>query len=130
MKTQILGLVLSVTLLSNCASINSVSLTPIPADRKYQVRSDRSKVIILGFNFNNDFVDDVVEDLKRQCPNGKVSGLLTKDENINYFLYIVWKKQLTATGYCVGNATANFRKPKARGAASDQNENSTGESEL
>lgn len=86
-----------------CAHVNSVSLTPIPADRKKPVRTEKSKVIFLGFNFDNDFIDTIVEDLKRQCPNGKVAGILTKDENIDYFLYIVWKKQITATGYCVNN---------------------------
>ena len=98
-------------LVSGCASINSLSLTPIPADRK---------VIILGFNFDNDFVDGMVDDLRRQCPNVKVTGILTKDENINYFLYLVWKKQVTATGYCVTTGTAKADKPKARGTASDE----------
>ncbi|GEM_PF-981080 len=87
--------------LSSCASINSVSLTPIPSERNKKVRTEKSKIIFLGFNFDNDFVDDAVEDLKKQCPNGQVTGLLTKDENINYFLYFVWKKQITASGFCV-----------------------------
>lgn len=96
-------LLVSILCLTHCASINSLSLTPIPQDRKSHVKTEKSKVIILGFNFDNDFVDEVVDDLKRQCPNGKVSGLLTKDENINYFLYFVWKKQITATGYCISS---------------------------
>lgn len=100
MKSVIVILVAGI-MMSGCASINSVSITPIPAQRKAQVQTLKSKVIFLGFNFDNDFVDDAVVDLKRQCPNGQVTGLLTKDENINYFLYIVWKKQITATGYCV-----------------------------
>lgn len=87
--------------MGGCASVNSVSLTPIPAERKAPVRVEKSKVIILGFNFDNDFIDQMVVDLQRQCPKGKVTGILTKDENINYFLYFVWKKQVTATGYCV-----------------------------
>jgi len=106
-------------LLSNCASVNSVSLTPIPAERKSLVRTQMSKTIFLGFNFDNDFIDEIVDDLKRQCPNGKVSGLLTKDENINYFLYFVWKKQITATGYCVPSASVSANKRKTRGTASD-----------
>lgn len=97
--------IMSLLLLASCASINSVSLTPIPSERKSPVKTEKSKVIILGFNFDNDFVDEVVDDLKNQCPNGKVTGILTKDEDINYFLFFVWKKQVTATGFCVNSNT-------------------------
>jgi hypothetical protein len=97
---------LTAGLTTGCASLNSVSVTPIPAQRKNIVQSQHSKLIFLAFNFDNDFVDDVVTDLKQQCPNGKVTGLLTKDENINYFLYFVWRKQITATGYCVPHGTS------------------------
>jgi hypothetical protein len=117
-------------LLSGCASLNSVSLTPIPAERKNIVKTEKSKVIFLGFNFDNDFIDGAVDDLKRQCPSGKVTGLLTKDENINYFLYIVWKKQITATGFCVPNSSASAntikvkdsKNKKSRGSASEEPE--------
>ncbi len=98
-------------LVSSCASINSVSLTPIPPTRNAPVRAQKSRVIFLGLNFDNDFVDGVVDELRRQCPNGKVTGLLTKDETINYFLFFVYKKQVTANGYCVPNAPMNS-KPK------------------
>lgn len=84
-----------------CASLVSVSLTPIPAQRDHQVQVEKSKVIVLGFNFDNDFVDQMVTDLKQQCPNGKVTGILTKDEAIDYFLFFVWKRRVTATGYCL-----------------------------
>ena len=100
MKNLFVSTVLLTLFLSSCASVNSVSLTPIPAERGNKVFTTASKTIFLGFNFDNDFIDQSVEDLKRQCPNGKISGVLTKDENINYFLYFVWKKQITVTGYC------------------------------
>ena len=83
-----------------CASVQSVSLTSIPAGRDHKIQSETSKFIVLGFNFNNDFIDEMKEDLQRQCPNGKISGILTKDEVIDYFLMIFWKRQVTATGYC------------------------------
>lgn len=86
--------------LSGCASVNSVSLTPIPAHRALPVKAEASKTIFLAFNFDNDFVDEIVEDLKRQCPKGVVSGILTKDETISYFL--VFKRHVVATGYCNG----------------------------
>jgi uncharacterized lipoprotein YajG len=112
-------------ILSSCASVNSVSLTPIPADRHQPIKVEASKVIVLGLNFDNDFVDQLVSDLQRKCPKGKVTGILTKDENINYFLYLVWKKQVTATGYCVSNATAgNNSTSSKRGTASVNDEDS------
>jgi hypothetical protein len=113
MKSLIAILLVAGIMMSGCASINSVSLTPIPTQRKTSVRTEKSKIIFLGFNFDNDFVDDAVEDLKTQCPNGQVTGLLTKDETVLYFLFIVWKKKITATGYCVA-----MEKNKKRDTAS------------
>jgi hypothetical protein len=86
--------------LMHCASVNSVSLTSIPAAKDHQVKSTTSKIIFLGFNFNNDYVDNMTEDLQRQCPNGKITGILTKDETINYFLFFVWERRVTAKGFC------------------------------
>lgn len=126
---KLLLVTMSLIFLAGCASINSISLTPIPAERKAQVKTEKSKVIFMGFNFENDFVNSIVDDLKRQCPNGKVTGILTKDEDINYFLYIVWKKQITATGFCVPNTMASSTKNKSRGTASEATEDSL-ESEL
>jgi hypothetical protein len=85
---------------AGCASINSVSLTSIPSSKEREVKTSASRVIFLGFNFNNDYVDDMVENLQRQCPNGKISGILTKDESINYFLFFVRERRVTARGYC------------------------------
>lgn len=93
-----------------CASVNSVSLTPIPANRSRPVQADVSRWIILGFNFDNDYIDPLVEDLKKQCPNGVISGILTKDETISYFL--VFKKHVSTTGFCNSDATS----PKQVGA--------------
>lgn len=105
--------------LLGCASVNSVSLTPIPSNRAKQVRAEVSKVIILGFSFDNDFIDPLVSDLKNQCPNGVVSGILTKDETISYLL--VFKKRVIATGFCsqVGKKTAS--KNRKRIPSADEN---------
>ncbi len=88
------------TLGMGCVSVESISLTSIPARRDAPVRTEKSKIIFLGFNFNNDFVDELVGDLKNQCKDGIVSGILTKDEVVNYFLMIVYSRRVTATGYC------------------------------
>lgn len=117
MKNKILSLVvLSLALLGiGCASVNSVSLTPIPSNRSKVVKAEVSKLIILGFNFDNDFIDGLVGNLKQQCPNGVVSGILTKDEIISYFLAHTHK--VTATGYC--NAGGTAQAPKGRTTASE-----------
>lgn len=88
-------------LLSGCTSLQTVSLTSIPAQRSNVVKAEVSKTIILGFNFDNDFVDQLESQLKNKCANGQITGILTKDEVVDYFLMIVWKHQVTATGYCV-----------------------------
>lgn len=110
--TSLVGLSL---LAGGCASINSVSLTPIPAGRSNMVRAQVEKTIILGFNFDNDFINPLVNDLKRQCPNGVVSGILTKDEVISYVF--VFTHRVVATGYCSSGATA--KNGRGRGTASE-----------
>lgn len=95
-------IIVTVSLLASglvgCAHVNSVSLTPIPANRTHKVSAETSRWIVLGFNFDNDYIDSLVEDLKRDCPNGVVSGILTKDETIAYLL--VFKKHVAVTGFC------------------------------
>jgi hypothetical protein len=85
---------------TSCVHVNSVSLTQIPSTRSHQIKADTSKIIILGFNFDNDYVDKLNDDLKGQCPGGKVQGILTKDETTQYFMFFVIKRSVTATGYC------------------------------
>lgn len=85
----------------SCRSVQSVSLTQIPPQRDKPVEAEVSKFIFLGFNFNNDFVDDLVVQLKDSCKGGQVKGILTKDEAINYFLWIFHTRRITARGYCV-----------------------------
>lgn len=100
-------LVFLVSQISGCAIVNSVSLTPIPSQRSHPVRAQVEKLIFLGFSFDNDFIDPLVSELKDKCPNGVVSGILTKDETISYFL--VFRKRVVATGFC-SIATASSAK--------------------
>ncbi len=97
----IAGIISSAALLPGCASVQSVSLTSIPAKKGSEVRAEASRLIILGLNFNNDFIDDMADDLKSQCKGGQIRGILTKDEAINYFLFLVYSRRVTATGYCL-----------------------------
>ncbi len=89
---------------SGCATLQSVSITPIPADRSRPVAARSHDWVILGFKFNNDFVDVVRDDLQRQCPQGKVTGLMTKQETYMHLYLIIfpfWKRVVEARGYCV-----------------------------
>ncbi len=98
-------LFVALLLVNGCTHINSVSLTPIPSQRSQPVRAEVSRTIFLGFNFDNDYIDPLVDDLKRQCPNGVVSGILTKDQTTSYL--IVFTKRVIATGYCNNARSAN-----------------------
>lgn len=99
MKKFLTSIILS-AFATSCVHVNSVSLTQIPNTRSQQLKAEASKIIILGLNFDNDYVDKINDDLKGQCPNGKVQGILTKDETTQYFLFFVIKRSVTATGYC------------------------------
>lgn len=111
-----LAFILIAMTLSACASINSVSLTPIPANRSKEVRAEVSKTIFLAFSFDNDFINPLVDNLKSQCPNGVVSGILTKDEVISYIF--VFTHRVIATGYC--NVAQVSNTPRKRSSASEE----------
>lgn len=99
-KIALSTLILISTILPACASLNSVSLTPVPANRGNVVTAEADRWIILGFNFDNDYADQVSGELARKCQGGKISGILTKDEAYMYFLFFVMKKRVAATGFC------------------------------
>ena len=82
---------------SGCASLHSVSVTSIPQNRNQKVSANVSKWIVLGLNFNNDYVDELTESLRRKC-DGKVTGILTKYESTLFL--IASKNEITATGFC------------------------------
>ncbi|RYZ63353.1 MAG: hypothetical protein EOP05_23755 [Proteobacteria bacterium] len=103
-------LLTSIFVISGCASINSVSLTPVPAKRSQVVTAQVEKT-------DNDYIDGLVTELKQKCPNGIVSGILTKDETISYF--IVYTKRISATGFCnVAQAKEATNLKKGRSSAS------------
>jgi hypothetical protein len=90
---------LALPLLAACTSLQSVSVTQVPSDRSRPVRAEVSSTALFGIHFDNDFVDELRDDLIRQCPNGKVTGILTKHQSTLYV--IVSTRKVIATGYCV-----------------------------
>lgn len=95
---NLLNLVVASIIGVSCASVNTISVSSIPKERSRMVKAVASRLIILGFNFDNDFVDSLVDDLKSQCKGGMVSGILTKDEVISYVF--AHKRVITARGFC------------------------------
>lgn len=82
-----------------CASLKSVSMTSFPKDRSKVVKAKVSKFVFLAFNFNNDFVLDLVPELQNKCPKGKVTGITSKYETRWYF--IGYSMIVTSEGFCV-----------------------------
>ena len=92
-----------------CVSLNSVSISPIPADRSRKVSAEASTMTFLGVAFSNAFVDTLTVDLASQCPNGSVKGILTYFENTIYFIMV--ERRVQATGYCVVDSPADNSLP-------------------
>jgi hypothetical protein len=89
-------------LLTACTSLQSVSVTQFPSDRSRPVHAKVSNTALLGIHFDNDFVDPLADNLLRQCPRGRITGLVTKQESSVYV--IVQVRRVIATGYCVYDA--------------------------
>lgn len=85
----------------DCVFLKSVSITPQPPDRSKKIEAEVSKFVVLAFNFNNDFLDELPTKLSTQCPDGKITGIVTKYEDINYFL--AHTMRVKSTGYCIKN---------------------------
>ena len=86
------------SLLQGCVSLESVSLTQIPEERTNLVTADAHDYVFLGIVTQNDFANEAVEALKKKCPGGKLTGILTKQQSTSYFL--VSKREVIASGYC------------------------------
>ena len=102
MNTHSFGYLLSLGALltgAGCASLQSVSVTNIPTERARPIQATANNPAFLGIHFDNDFADGVPEALRRQCPNGKVTGVYAKYETTWYVL--VENRSVTAKAYCV-----------------------------
>lgn len=85
---------------TGCVHVNGLSVTAIPAERGTVVSATaESKLAVLGIGLDQEWMDNLVNDLRAQCEGGVVSGILTKDEQISYV--VADRRRVTATGYCV-----------------------------
>jgi hypothetical protein len=88
-------------LCSGCVHMRSISTTSIPVERDNAVESTGYRFLFLMINFKNDYVNEMTKDLAGQCPDGRVEGILTKQEDIMYFPLFAHAVRVSATGYCV-----------------------------
>jgi hypothetical protein len=96
-----LGLIAILMAQTGCVHLQSLSQSTIPSERTQMVRAEAYRFFFLMFNFNNDYVNDMAEQLANQCPKGHVKGVLTKHEGITYFPIIAHATRVEARGYCV-----------------------------
>lgn len=99
MITRIIFMALAVVMFSGCVSLNSISQTSIPAERDKQVMASSSQWTFLGIAFSNTFVNKAVDELKTQCPGGKVQGILTKYDDVYFFPIFV--RRVNVSGFCL-----------------------------
>jgi hypothetical protein len=97
--------VAAILALSGCASLQSVSMTQVPAERSGSVEAESSSWGFLGIFFSNEFADEAVSKLRDACPNGKLTGVYTKYENRFYLLMV--KRSVRTSAFCqpVGKST-------------------------
>lgn len=91
---------------SGCVSLKSVSLSSIPKNRSNPIEAEVSRFVFLGLSFENNFVNELTDDLKNQCQGGVISGVLTKHET--KFWLIGHTDRVVANAYCDKSSMAQF----------------------
>ena len=110
---------LAMTMLTGCVHLESVSTTSVPEDRTRVVEVEASRFVFMYLNFDNDYVSELSEGLAKDCPKGRVEGVLTKFESITWFPAFAHTMRITATGYCVEReapASPETAQPEAESA--------------
>ncbi|PKH87749.1 hypothetical protein [Colwellia sp. Bg11-28] len=97
LKNTILFSVLAMSL-TGCVGLNTVSMTQIPAHRDNVITTSSSSWNFIGINFSNAFVDEAIDELKGQCPTGKIEGVYTKHQTTGYVL--MFKREVVVSAYC------------------------------
>ena len=96
-----LFLLVSLLALVSCAQVRSVSQTSIPVKRNKVVKAEVTNNIFFLFNFSTNYLNTLTDQLRNNCPKGRVEGILTKDVMITYFPIIFHREHITAEGLCV-----------------------------
>jgi len=116
-------------LFSGCVHMRSISTTSIPAARDKAIQAEAYRFLFLLINFNNQYVDTLTRDLAQQCPDGRVEGILTKQEDIVYFPFFAHAVRVTATGFCVTPSSTSSAPEPSPAVAPAANEAPSGDVE-
>lgn len=84
-----------------CTHLRSFSVTTIPEDRSRPVEAAGQRIVVLGINATNDFADTLVADLAEQCPDGRVSGIITRYEVAMVVPIFAYAHRVYVSGHCV-----------------------------
>ena len=84
-----------------CTHLHSLSVTTIPDDRSRPVEATGERIVVLGINPDNDYADGVVADLAAQCPDGRVSGVMTRYERALVVPIFAYAHRVHAEGFCI-----------------------------
>jgi hypothetical protein len=81
-------------------SLQSISINSQPdgQERVNPVSAEVSKLIFLGLNFDNDFLNEVPKKLMDSCPGGKIKGIVTRFETVSYLIF--HRFVVKAQGFC------------------------------
>ena len=84
-----------------CTHLHSLSVTTIPDDRSRPVEATGERIVLLGINPNNDYAAEVVSDLAKQCPDGRISGVMTRYERAMVVPVLAYAHRVHAQGFCL-----------------------------
>ena len=103
--------------LSGCRTVRSVSISQLPESplRQSVVQAQTSSPIIIGIPFNTDYLDEVRADFVGRCKDGAIEGVLSKHEDVNYFIGLVVVQKVSLKGYCVRKVASVSHEKKRKG---------------
>ncbi len=75
--------------LGGCASVHSVYMTNLraPETSGTPIQVEVQKRVVLGFNFDNDYVFEARQELIEKCGQGLVTGVLSTYETYSYVIF-------------------------------------------
>jgi hypothetical protein len=83
-----------------CAHVTSMSVTPMPLERGTEVNAhEQSKLLFAGIGLDDDFGSDLTRQLRQECPDGRVEGILTRQRTTQYVFLV--REEVDASGWCV-----------------------------
>ena len=99
-------LILSIVCLSHIGCTHALHMTRVsdfevnqPLDTYKRVEAKASQFVVMGLVRNTHYADQAFEQLLKACPEGKVTGILTRFSTSHGFFS--WTNEIKMMGYCV-----------------------------